>query len=166
MVQGITVTEEFPPGFFDAFGRMVMWFGRIEYLMKLVHSRLGGEGMLQGFLDATNRDEFEKRCRDFQQLYDARFSDPMQRLALAKVLGSLRPLWEYRNDCIHCCWKPEAEGLVALRPKLVNGKLEWQIHRTTAARMDEVAQALVIVYAAFDQLSKISGLEMKAAAAA
>jgi hypothetical protein len=166
MIEGIKINEEFPPGFLDAFGRMVMWFGRIEHVMRVLHSGLGPRGQAAAFLDTDNADEFAARCRNLQALYDARFEDPMQRLALAKVLGKLTPLWQYRSDCIHGCWKPEGEAVVAFRPKVKNGNVEWHSHRTTADKMKEVADAVAVVYVAVEQLSRLSGLAPKQAAAA
>jgi hypothetical protein len=166
MTQGLVIKDDFPPGFHEAFGRMVMWFGRIEYLMKLARLRLGGTPSGQGLLDPETGTHFETQRRELQALYDARFADPVQRIALAKVLAKLVPLWDYRNDCIHCCWRPEGDGVAAIRPKLVDGKLEWRAHRTTAAKMAEVAQALGTIYVALDQLTKLSGLTAEPAAAA
>jgi hypothetical protein len=166
MMQGITIKEEFPPGFLEALGRMVMWFGSIDHAMRIIHTGLGPRGQSVAFLDTERADEFAARCRDLQSLFDAKFADPMQRLALAKMLSKLAPLWRYRSDCIHCIWKPDGEGVAAFRPKASNGKIEWHTHRTTAEKMKEVADSVAVVYLAIDQLSKLSGLSAKQAAAA
>lgn len=165
MSQGIAVKDDFPAGFHDAFGRMIMWFGRIECLMEVLRLQLGGTNAAGAAADAESRDDFDRQRRELQALYDARVADPMQRLALAKVLGRLVPLWEYRNDCVHCCWQPEKDGLLAYRSKPLDGKVQWRAHRTTVAKMDEVAKAIAMIYVALDQLTRLS-LSAPATAAA
>jgi hypothetical protein len=150
------VKDDLPTGFHDALGRMVLWFGRIEYLMKVIHLRLGGSALGDAMQDAESAEQFDRRCRDLQALYDARVADPMQRVALSKVLGRLAALQQYRTDCVHCCWKAEKDGVVGIQPKLTDGKVEWRAHRTTAEKMDEIAKALAVVYAALDQLTRLT----------
>jgi len=156
MSEGIVVKEEFPTGFHPAFGRMVVWFARIEYLMKVVHLRLGGATTSEAMLDAASGEQFGRQCRELQARFDARIADPMQRLAMAKVLAKLPPLFQYRDDCVHCCWRAEKDAVVGIRPSVAGGKVEWRAHRTSADKMGEVANALATIYVALDELTKLA----------
>jgi len=51
----VTVTDDFPPGFYEALGRVAVSFGRVEYQIKLAVKSLSSKGFSAGMAEANSR---------------------------------------------------------------------------------------------------------------
>ena len=73
-MRDIPISDDFPPGFYEEVGRLVIAFGRLEYLIKLCFKDLHGNGftigMAEAEYDAQSTDDM--RCEGSKWLYRLR----------------------------------------------------------------------------------------------
>lgn len=60
MAQDIDVNDNFPEGFYEEFARLVIAFGRLEYMIKLCLKNLLGQGFTKGMIEAESKPQFQE----------------------------------------------------------------------------------------------------------
>ncbi len=120
MAQQLLLSDAFEAGFFEALGRVVVQYGRLEYEMKLAVKRLSGLDFTEGFLHAENIQKIGPICDQAKELYAQREPDPTRQQNFSELLDEVRYAWEEtRNDVIHACWTAQKNGVpLKIRPKL------------------------------------------------
>ena len=138
----IELNDAFEASFYDALGRVVVAFGRLEYSTLIVIKRLRqferqslgqppktfDDAVLENF--PVNFEECEKHA---PSLFSKLITDSGRQSAFTALLSKARTLWETeRNDCLHCCWTATTgRAPMRLRPKRVrdaagNWTLTWE----------------------------------------
>jgi hypothetical protein len=138
----VPVNDDFPPGFYEEFARLVIAFGRLDYLIKLCVKDLSAEGFTRGMLEAESQVQFCKLCEkakeragQSQKLSQTQTHDFSELIDQAEVLA------DFRNDTVHALWTTKNGQSLRIRPKLVKvpKSVDWsrgrvvllnEIHRT------------------------------------
>src|SRR5215469_15013737 len=132
LMKVIEISEDqfnsYPEGFLDGMGRLVVEFGRAEYLVKLVFKQLHGLSFSKGLALAEGHRQFSKLCEETKKAADEKLTDVEQRSKLVDVLDEMRELSLERNDMIHAMWyaiddKSMQRSRVELDKK--TGRLDW-----------------------------------------
>lgn len=119
MVHTFDPSDDFEPGFFEALGRLVAEFGRLEYMLKLAVKRLRrvsfGEGML-----VAEAMHLEPLGDEAKALFQQRVSDAGRTAEFVARVSEAITIWEERNDNVHCFWTAlKDRSPKRYRPKLL-----------------------------------------------
>lgn len=116
-MQIFPIKDDFPPRFYDEFARLIVTFGRIEYLIKLCVKDLLAEGFTQGMTDAESQRQFSELCKKAKQEAGNKLSQTQAR-DFSKLIEQAEALAEFRNDSVHALWTTDANGQpLRIRPK-------------------------------------------------
>lgn len=120
-MRDIPASDDFPPGFYEEVGRLVVAFGRLEYLVKLCFNDLHGKGFTIGMAQAEYEAQALSRfCGEtgmLAKLAKSKLSTTQTDLFCA-LLKTLVTLGTFRNDTVHAWWYVDAKGLpFRIRPK-------------------------------------------------
>ncbi len=120
----INLDDNFPPGFYEEIGRLVIAFGRIEYILKLSIKTLIGEGFTKGMSEAESTRLFCKLCDRAIELAEKKLAET-KRDDFIRIVTEIKNLAESRNDTIHAFWN--GEPFLRIRLKWNKGKkdIEW-----------------------------------------
>lgn len=111
------IKDDFPPEFYDELARLVVGFGRIEYLIKLCVKDLLAEGFTQGMVEAESQLQFSELCKKATQQAGKKLC-PGEASAFSDLIGQAEVLAEFRNDTVHAAWTTDSDGQpLRLRPK-------------------------------------------------
>ncbi len=106
----------FPRGFYSAYAKLVIEFGRLEYLIKLCIKDMHGQGFTQGMIEAESKRQFSALCRYAMELAaDTLTSHETD--AFEQIIEKAALLADYRNDSIHAYWTVEKGEPLRVRPK-------------------------------------------------
>jgi hypothetical protein len=120
LMQTFDVNDDFPPLFYVEFGRLVVVFGRLEYLIKLCIKDLLAEGFSEGMAMAESPIQIS-RIRDLAKQQAGEKLSQEQASAFSKLIDQAKPLSEFRNDTVHAFWTTDNGQPLRIRPKLVKG---------------------------------------------
>ncbi|MFM0494242.1 hypothetical protein [Paraburkholderia caledonica] len=122
-MQVVELKDDFSSEFLVEFARLIIAFGRLEFLLKVIAKDLHGKGftlgMAQAELDGQN---FAPFCKStLKQLARERLTERLPAAGIemfCSLLDEAVGLGEFRNDCVHACWYVHRTGLPArIRPK-------------------------------------------------
>jgi hypothetical protein len=151
-MQLVTVSDDFPPGFYDALGRLVVAFGRVEYEIKLAVKSLSDKGFSKGFYDAESESlrGFSTLCTKAKGLAAAKLTEP-HRSTFSDLVDKALSLATERNDNLHALWTADGKGKpVRVRPfrDKANKTLDWRSRPATIAEMNSHENSLVQLFRA------------------
>jgi len=116
------VRDDFPPQFYDEFARLVVAFGRIEYLIKLCVKDLLADGFTNGMAEAESRRQFSVLCKEAKKRADEKLCRS-QASAFSALIDRAEALADFRNDTVHASWTTDLCGQpLRIRPKLEKAK--------------------------------------------
>jgi len=140
--------NRYPEGFLEQMGKLVVEFGRAEYLVKLVFKQLHGLPFSEGLALAEGHRQFSTLCEETKKTADEKLADVAQRNKLVDVLDEMRELSVERNHMIHAMWYAiDDESMQRSRVELDKkaGKLDWsKSAQFTAAHMKNLAWRLQV----------------------
>lgn len=114
----IPISDDFPASFYEEVGRLVIAFGRLEYLLKLCFKDLHGKGFTLGMAEA----EYEARafacfCEQMANLAASQLS-PTKADAFCDLIKKASSLGTFRNDTVHAYWYADLKQLPSrIRPR-------------------------------------------------
>ncbi len=145
-------SDAFPAGFHDAFGRVVIAFGRIEYLMALIVKRLALKPLTEGVAEALSKRRIDLICDHAKGLYARDPSDEALRRSFDALMDHVKATWnEHRSDLIHAYWNPYgSDAAWSIRPKLLSkGSVSWDRGRrltpTDLLRLHDELQRIIVL---------------------
>src|SRR5947209_2524485 len=106
----ITITDDFPPGFYEALGRLAVAFGRVEYEIKLAVKSLSGKGFTAGMAEAESSGQFARLCKKAKSLAAARRLPQPHLSTFARLLDDAMHFAPERNDTLHAVWTAHGNG--------------------------------------------------------
>ncbi|MBB5413903.1 hypothetical protein HDG34_007886 [Paraburkholderia sp. HC6.4b] len=117
-MQDCPLKDDFPTGFHEELGGLLVAWGRVEYLFKLCGKDLCGEGFTAGMrIQIVKEKKFNDFCKHYEPLAQAKLSEE-QASVFSELLAEARELLTLRNDNIHALWTTDDRGEpVRLRPK-------------------------------------------------
>ena len=126
MTRMIPVKDDFPDGFYEAFARVIIEFGRLEYLLKLCIKDIHAKGFDQGMLEAESKRQFEVLCRH-ANANGRKYLTSDEADAFDLFIEEARKLADYRNDTVHAFWTVENGSPVRIRPIKKDGAVDWSL---------------------------------------
>ena len=116
VTQEVPVKDNFPDDFYEEYARLVIAFGRLEYIIKLCFKSLHGQGFKKGMEQAESKRQFTELCEEV--IKKAR-EELDQSGRLCDLIERAKKLADYRNDTIHAMWTTDSNGQpYRVRPKL------------------------------------------------
>jgi hypothetical protein len=116
MLREIPPRDDFPDAFHEAFARVFVEFGRIEYLTALCVKDLLQGGFNIGMEEALRIGNFSKMCEKAEELgCDKLESNELMRLK--QFLDEGLRLADERNHCVHAYWTLEKDSVLRIRPR-------------------------------------------------
>ena len=113
-MQSLPVKDDFPPGFYEEFARLVVAFGRLEYLIKLCIKDLSNKGFTEGMVEAESIRQFRDLCEKAEALAKGKLNQSQ----VATLLNQAIELAEFRHDTVHASWTTNPQGApLRIRPK-------------------------------------------------
>lgn len=113
-MQIFPVRDNFPPGFYEEFARLVVAFGRLEYLIKLCVKDLVDNGFTKGMVEAESHRQFSELCEKAKELANGK----LNQIQFSSLLDQAIALAEFRNDTVHASWTTDPKGApLRIRPK-------------------------------------------------
>ena len=106
----------FPRGFYSAYAKLVIEFGRLEYLIKLCIKDMHGQGFTHGMIEAESKRQFSALGRYAKKLA-ADTLTPYETDAFEQFIEEAALLADYRNDSVHAYWTVEKGEPLRVRPK-------------------------------------------------
>lgn len=98
-------------------GRIVVEFGRLEFLVKAAIEKLSRElrvrgdevpgeevSFTEGMTEAEKQYTFSKSCRHLEEIFKKWESDPRRAAAFSSFVAHLQEVGKERNAMIHGCW--------------------------------------------------------------
>ena len=151
----VPINNDFPLDFYEALGRLVVAFGRVEYEIKLAVKSLSGKGFTAGMAEAEDSGQFWKLCKKARSLAAKGLPEgPLSTfLALIDEVINLAP---NRNDNLHALWTTDEKGnSIRYRPFLnkANG-LQWRSRPVTVAELKSNASTLLVLHRAIHRARK------------
>ena len=126
--------DSFLDGFDKAFARLILEFGRLEYLVKLCIKDLHGRGFTAGMLKAEQSPrQFRALCNDAKREGSNKLTAD-EASAFEEMIDSALELADYRNDTVHAYWTMEDNAPMRIRP-LFNRKtkdVDWSRARSVS----------------------------------
>jgi hypothetical protein len=117
LVQQILVKDDFEPSFYDEIGRLVVAFGRLEYLVKLCVKTLSKQGFTKGMVHAESKRQFTTLCEEAKTLADSKLSGTDAK-RFSAIIDRILQLADERNDVVHALWTAASSGVpLRIRPK-------------------------------------------------
>lgn len=153
-MQLVDVRDDFPDRFHEEFARLVIAFGRIEYVIKLCIKSLGGKGFTKGMADAESKSQFSKLCKEAKKEAKARLT-AAQAKSVCTLIDDAKILGNYRNDTIHAFWTAHVETGQPLRyrPKWdkASKSVDWsRSHPVTVRELGEKRQKMERLFQRLD----------------
>lgn len=126
-MQTFDVSDDFPPLFYDEFGRLVVAFGRLEYLIKLCVKDLLAEGFTKGMVKVESQRQFSNIC-DCAKLRAGEKLTQAQAIAFSRLIDQAKAISEFRNDTVHAFWTTDSGQPLRLRPSWVSAtkSVDWR----------------------------------------
>lgn len=113
-MQILPLKDDFPPGFYEEFARLVVAFGRLEYLIKLCIKDLSNKGFTEGMVEAESIRQFRDLCEKAEALAKGKLNQSQ----VATLLNQAIELAEFRHDTVHASWTTNPQGApLRIRPK-------------------------------------------------
>ena len=140
MAQTIAIGDDFPDTFFPALARLVVAFGRVEYIIKLTIKSLLGQGFTPGMTEAESLHGFTTLCAQ-AKIYAVEKLPSEQAETYGKLLDCAVALAEQRNDHVHACWTAVGGQAMRLRPYWDKSEkaLGWSNGVVTPEELDRTA---------------------------
>ncbi|MFL9932707.1 hypothetical protein P0D88_26520 [Paraburkholderia sp. RL18-103-BIB-C] len=135
-MQTISLKDDFPPGFYDELARVVVAFGRLEYLIKLCVKALIDEGFTKGMAEAESNSQFSKLCEVAKKRADDKLN-PTEAKKFFGLIQQAKDLAEFRNSAVHASWTSDENGLpLRISPSWakVKGAVNWTRSRVVGVR--------------------------------
>ena len=144
MPRDIPPKNDFPNGFHVELARIVIEFGRLEYLLKLCVKDMSEKKFDEGLLEAESQGQFVRLCEHALDLAETKLSDA-ERSAFENIVSIAKQLAVYRNDSVHAYWTMENGAILRVRPRKDGDGIEWDRSRAVtvaelAAKADEMKQ--------------------------
>ena len=140
MAQTIEIRDDFPDTFFPALARLVVAFGRVEYLIKLTIKSLLGQGFTPGMTEAERERAFSDLCIRAKECADEKLPSE-QAETYGKLLDCARALAEQRNEHVHAYWTAVGGQAMRYRPYWDKSEkaLGWSNGVVTPEELDRTA---------------------------
>lgn len=143
-MRDIPISDDFPPDFYEEVGRLVIAFGRLEYLIKLCFKDLHGNGFTIGMAEAEyDAQSFADICGETGKLTKLAKSElsTTEADAFCELIKKASPLGTFRNDAVHAWWYADVKGLPSrIRPKRDSHELaDWS--RGRVVQVSEIRSA-------------------------
>ena len=106
MSQRTPIRDDFPDTFYPALARLVVAFGRVEYIVKLTIKSLLDQGFTPGMTKAESLRAFRDQCKQAKRYADEKLPSE-QAETYGKLLDCALALAEQRNDHVHALWTTE-----------------------------------------------------------
>ena len=121
MSQRTPIRDDFPDTFYPALARLVVAFGRVEYIVKLTIKSLLDQGFTPGMTKAESLRAFRDQCKQAKRYADEKLPSE-QAETYGKLLDCALALAEQRNDHVMPCgrWRtvsPSGTGSTTTRTK-------------------------------------------------
>ena len=131
MSRDIPINDSFPHGLHEALARLVIEFGRLEYLIKLCFKDLSEQGFDEGLLAAETIDGFQRLCNSARDAALEKLTD-VEHSAFDRILRNASELAIYRNDSVHAYWTMENDVLMRIRIRQDGDALDWTRSRNVS----------------------------------
>lgn len=133
MAKDILENKRFTDEFYLAVGHLVIWSGRLEFLLKLTIKNLLGQGFSVGMEEAERERNFkplcEKAINEVGKQKTAATLDPAVADTLTEIFTAAINLSDFRNDTVHAYWLQNQITLTLyrVRPDIdkLTKKLTW-----------------------------------------
>lgn len=151
----VKVCDDFPAEFYSALCRLVVAFGRIEYIVKLTVKSLSEPGFIKGMTVAESQGQFRLLCKKGEEFAKMKLS-PERYQVYCELLQRAKKLAVERNDNVHCLWTTEQGEPVRYRPFYNNQTkaLEWRSKAVPAAELERLAAEMEGLAKAIDSERK------------
>jgi hypothetical protein len=116
-----------------AFARLILEFGRLEYLIKLCIKDMHGRGFTEGMIEAESQRQFKSLCEYAKRLAHEKLTSA-EAVAFVEILEAAIELAEYRNDTVHAYWTIEDDAPLRVRQRLnrKTAAVDWSRARTVS----------------------------------
>ena len=157
-MQAFDIKNNFPDDFYDALGRLVVAFGRVEYVIKLTVKSLSAEGFTRGMAHAESQRTFRLLCKRAKELGNDRL--PSDKAAqFTALIDQAITLAPQRNDNTHSCWTTDNQATPLRLRSFWNTRtdpkqLEWRSRTVMPDELRQIAAAMDALYRALQQERK------------
>ena len=152
-MQLFPVRDDFPPRFYEELARLVVAFGRLEYLIKLCVKDLRAEGFTKGMAEAESRHQFSCLCKVSKQQAGQKLTQT-QANAFSGLIDQAEALADFRHDIIHALWTTDSDGRpLRIRPKWNNStrSVDWsRSHGVLVSELQSKREQLEHLYQALE----------------
>ena len=139
MAKLIEIWNDFAEDFLLEFAGMTIWFGRLEYLLRLIVKDYLGQGFTDGFAHAESKRQFATLCDEAMTLFDRKYLGPKDRAVFKTLMARAKEIGDQRNDMVHALWT--TDGMT--NPKRYRPKWDKSTKRVSWARSRVVTAAEV-----------------------
>jgi len=125
----LDLRDDFEEGFWEEMEKLVVAFGRLEYIMKLALKQLSGKSFELGMAEAEGIRAFQHLCDRTLTQIRAKVPDSDTKQTALEVVCHCKELAKERNDMVHTLWTSEPNRVNRrVRPELdrKTKKLEWK----------------------------------------
>lgn len=137
-MQTLSLNDDFPPGFYEEFARLVVAFGRLEYLIKLCVKDLLAEGFTKGMAEAESLLNFSKLCDNAKRQAAQKLSQTQEK-AFSELIDRAKAVAEFRHNTVHALWTGGPNGLpLRIRPKWDKTKKSVDLSRSLVVLVSEL----------------------------
>jgi hypothetical protein len=157
LVQQIPIKDGFEPSFYDEIGRLVVAFGRLEYLVKLCVKSLLGQGFKKGMVYAESKRQFRELCKEAKKLANSELSD-IDAKHFSDIIDHVLQLAEERNDTVHALWTATSnEAPLRIRPEWdkQTNNVKWDKGQVVPLlKLRDYRQKMEKIYRELDQMRR------------
>ena len=149
----MAVSDAFGRDFYVAFAKLVIEFGRLEYLIQLCVKDLHGRGFTEGMIEAASTQQFRRLCGRAKSLAAERLT-ANEYDQFASIIENALRLGETRNDSVHAFWSAEHGTPYRTRPKWVKATRTVDWTRGGTFSTQTLLSTGLEIRANFDQLDR------------
>ena len=144
MAREIPINDQFRDGFYEALARVIVEFGRFEYLVKLCVKDLSEKGFDAGLLEAQSITKFRRLCNRALDIANEKLNAD-EYSEFDRIMEEASSLAIYRNDSVHACWTTENGTQLRVRPVKKDDVVDWTRSRSVdvtelRAKAEEIRQ--------------------------
>ncbi|WP_250479232.1 MULTISPECIES: hypothetical protein [unclassified Caballeronia] len=153
-MQIIPLKNDFPLGFYEALARVVVSFGRLEYLIKLCVKTLSAEAFTKGMAEAESKRQFADLCKTAKLRAQEKLNDSTKAERFSELIRQAEDLAEFRHSAVHALWTSHTNGLVMrISPKWDKSKraVDWsRSHVVSVCELQQTWENIEDLYLALD----------------
>jgi hypothetical protein len=137
-------------------GRLVVAFGRLEYLIKLCVKDVTRRGFTRGMIEAKSERQFNKLCERAKKLAIKHLTHDAAN-QFCQVIDYVRKLANERNDAVHALWTTDDKGKpLRIRPQWNKSTktVDWENRVVELAELQTLRQQMEEIYSKLDSERK------------